>query len=181
MSSQGQPISKVLDLGCGRQKVPGSVGVDRLPDSAADVVHDLDQLPYPFHDNEFDQVIAVNVLEHVADLVRTMEEIHRICKPGAVVYIAGPHFTSCDVHTDPTHRRGFTSRTFDYWVEGSQLFGLGYSEVRFRKRRVQITFWGPLKRALGMWFNKNPLFYERHLAYICPAHQIIFELEVVKP
>ena len=53
---------KILDLGCGKKKRPGSVGVDHLDRHAADVIHDLNVFPYPFPDNECDVIYLDNVL-----------------------------------------------------------------------------------------------------------------------
>ncbi|WP_088890302.1 bifunctional 2-polyprenyl-6-hydroxyphenol methylase/3-demethylubiquinol 3-O-methyltransferase UbiG [Leptolyngbya ohadii] len=41
-----------------------------------------EQLPYA--DRSFDAVVCVDVLEHVADLGRTIAEIHRVLKPGGI-------------------------------------------------------------------------------------------------
>ena len=43
---------KVLDLGCGLRKTPGSVGCDMISLPSVDVVHDLNSFPYPFPDEE---------------------------------------------------------------------------------------------------------------------------------
>ncbi|NIO22955.1 MAG: methyltransferase type 11, partial [Candidatus Aenigmarchaeota archaeon] len=54
---------KVLDVGCGKKKHPGSIGIDIRPDSDADKVCDFDKgIPYP--DNSFDKVILHHSLEH---------------------------------------------------------------------------------------------------------------------
>jgi predicted SAM-dependent methyltransferase len=58
---------RVLDIGCGVNKVAGAIGMDVNPRTAADVIHDLDDLPYPFADDEFDEVIGRHVIEHVRD------------------------------------------------------------------------------------------------------------------
>ena len=52
---------QILHLGCGFNKITGSIGVDINPDSAADVIHDLNNFPYPFKDNRFDRIIAENI------------------------------------------------------------------------------------------------------------------------
>src|SRR6185295_4186163 len=54
---------RVLDIGCGANKVAGAIGMDVNPRTAADVIHDLDDLPYPFADDEFDEVIGRHVIE----------------------------------------------------------------------------------------------------------------------
>ena len=36
---------KVLDIGCGKNKVPGSIGIDFNESIGADVIHDLNLFP----------------------------------------------------------------------------------------------------------------------------------------
>ena len=38
------------------------------------MICDLDRFPYPFADRTFDGLRAIHVIEHVTDVVRTMEE-----------------------------------------------------------------------------------------------------------
>ena len=44
----------------------------------------------PFPDGSFDLVILDNVLEHVDDRARTLEEIHRVLAPGGILYLVTP-------------------------------------------------------------------------------------------
>jgi 2-polyprenyl-3-methyl-5-hydroxy-6-metoxy-1,4-benzoquinol methylase len=81
---------RILDVGCGIRKQPGSIGIDRNPASRADVLVDLDRLPYPFADGSFDRVTAIHVIEHVNDVIGTMEEFHRLVRPGGTVRSATP-------------------------------------------------------------------------------------------
>ena len=46
---------RTLDVGCGINKYPGSIGIDRNPHTRADVLCDLDHFPYPFRDGSFDR------------------------------------------------------------------------------------------------------------------------------
>ncbi|RLB12573.1 MAG: hypothetical protein DRG82_16920, partial [Deltaproteobacteria bacterium] len=109
----------VLNLGCGRCKRSNEIGVDRDPDSAADVRADLGYT-LPFADNTAERVICRHVLEHVPDLVGLLEEIHRILVPGGRLWIEAPYFDHRDSFRDPTHCRLFTWGSFDYFVEGVQ-------------------------------------------------------------
>ena len=76
---------RILDVGCGIHKQPGSIGIDRNPASRADVLADLDRFPYPFADSSFDRLTAIHVIEHVDDVIRTMEEFHRLVRKGGTV------------------------------------------------------------------------------------------------
>lgn len=39
---------RTLDVGCGLNKYPNAIGLDYNPKTAADVIHDLANVPYPF-------------------------------------------------------------------------------------------------------------------------------------
>ena len=75
---------RILDVGCGINKKAGAIGLDRNPASRADVLADLDHFPYPFRDSSFDGLQAIHVIEHVSDVIRSMEEFHRLVRDGAV-------------------------------------------------------------------------------------------------
>lgn len=178
-----RPRRKILHLGCGPQKIPGSIGIDINKKVNPDVVHNLDKFPYPFKDNQFDIVIADNIMEHLENIPKVMEELHRICKNGAKLLITTGHFSGIDAFTDPTHKHFFTSRTFDYFIPQTDLYELQYSNAKYKKNKVIL---GPensnnlLLRLLLKLINKYAVFYEKRLAFIFPAGIIKFELEVIK-
>ena len=41
----------ILDLGCGSNKIPGSLGMDIHPYEGVDVVHSIDIFQWPIDDN----------------------------------------------------------------------------------------------------------------------------------
>lgn len=104
----------VLDLGCGSNKRAGAIGLDCRPEKGVDVVCDLEH-PLPLADGVADEVHAHHVLEHVRNLVQLMEEIYRVCRPGAVVHVSGPYYTSRGAFRDPTHVRFLTEDLFQYF------------------------------------------------------------------
>ena len=171
---------KVLDLGSGGSKQPGSIGIDRLDIPGVDVVHDLEVFPYPFADNEFDRIVSYNCLEHIKDLLGLMNEVYRILKPGGIFHFEVPHFSSVDMYTDPTHQHFFSYRSMDYFAGQSNLRDFKYlTSVDFEIVRRHITFWGSKKvfdAPQEYLFNRVPHFYERKLAWIFPGHQLVFEL-----
>jgi predicted SAM-dependent methyltransferase len=99
---------KILDLGCGKKKQKGAIGIDISKETDADVIHDLDVFPYPFANGEFDYVYADNVIEHLYDITKVLEELYRITKDGATIKIIVPFFRSHWAFIDPTHRHFFT-------------------------------------------------------------------------
>jgi 2-polyprenyl-3-methyl-5-hydroxy-6-metoxy-1,4-benzoquinol methylase len=87
---------KILDVGCGANKTPGAIGLDNNPKTAADVIHDLGTLPYPFPDDEFDTIVSNHTVEHVPDLMAFVTELYRITKPGGRIKFITPHYTNPD-------------------------------------------------------------------------------------
>src|ERR1700752_4905314 len=111
---------KILDVGCGWNKTPGAIGIDSNPKTHADVIHDLGAIPYPFPDNEFDQVVCRHVIEHVPDVMAFVTELYRITKPGGRITVVTPHYTNPDWASDPTHRNHFNSYSFRCFIKNSE-------------------------------------------------------------
>jgi SAM-dependent methyltransferase len=174
---------RILDVGCGIRKVPGAIGIDRNPASKADVLCDLDRFPYPFADSSFDALSAIHVIEHVNDVVRTMEEFHRLVKAGGRIRIETPHYTDFSSFCDPTLRSHLNSFSFRYFGEDHGGFGY-YSQVRLRevKMRVKLLrFWKLLGFELlvnrFLWYRK---FWEYYLCFVVRGKAMEFEFEVLK-
>ena len=167
----------VLDVGCGSAKYPGAVGLDISADTAADVVHDLDVFPYPFDDASFDQVLMQDVIEHVAEPIKVIAELARICRPGARIHLRTPHFSSLLAYSDPTHRHYFSAEAIRTLAQPRFAH---YTPVRLRVVHVTLDLWFPF-RALGMgWLaNRWPMQYEAYLAFRFPTMNIRAELEVL--
>lgn len=180
---------RVLDIGCGANKVPGAVGMDINPRTAADVIHDLDDLPYPFPDNQFDEVIGRHVIEHVRDPMAVMCELHRITRNGGVVKLVAPHWTNPDFATDLTHRNHLNSYSFRNLTDERAVFPF-YTDVRFRQLRTRVTLLNLWKlTGLELLINLDHRFpslrfirkfWEQYLNAIARGKEIHFELEVVK-
>jgi SAM-dependent methyltransferase len=174
---------RVLDVGCGIKKLVGSVGIDRNPASAADVLCDLDRFPYPFADGAFDAVQAVHVIEHVSDVIRTMEEFHRLLRAGGRVRIVTPHYTDFSSFCDPTHRWHLNSFSLRYFGEDHGGFGY-YSRARFREVSVRVRLLA-LWRLLGFELLVNASsrlrrIWEYYLCYVVRGKVIEWELEAIK-
>lgn len=168
-----------LNLGCGRRYDPTAINVDVTPDTKPDIVHNLDQRPWPFSDNRFDNVQMIDVLEHLDNTIATLEEIHRVCRPGALVHIVVPHFSSNGAFTDPTHKRFFALGTFEYltsWHPNNF-----YSRARFAPQKSQIIFRQTyLNKLVWRLANRFPAAYEERWAWMFPAWFVDVTLTVDK-
>jgi hypothetical protein len=170
---------EVLNLGCGRKYVTGAVNVDVRAETNPDLLQDLNLVPWLFPDDHFKEVLAYDVIEHLDDTIRAMEEIHRICCNEAVVRITLPHFSCANAYTDPTHRHYFGRFSFNY-VSGEGDFAF-YSSAKFRCRSSGIIFYPTLiNKIVWRLANRYPAAYERRWAWMFPAWFLYFELEVLK-
>ncbi|MEP7214334.1 MAG: class I SAM-dependent methyltransferase [Acidobacteriota bacterium] len=182
-------MTKILDVGCGSNKYEGSIGLDNNPKTAADVIHDLGEIPYPFPDSEFDLIVTRHVAEHVPDLMAFVSELYRITKNGGRIRLVTPHYTNPDWATDPTHRNHINSYTFNTFMADRQVFDF-YTDVRLRPMKTYVSLLG-LWKALGFEFVVNldqknyklrflRKFWEHYLSYIFRGKELHFEFEVVK-
>jgi len=169
-----------LNLGCGDKKIEGFLGLDKIKTEATDEKWDLDVFPYPFPDNSVEEILMDNVLEHLEDVILTMEEIYRICKPGAKVRINVPYFKSNSAFTDPTHKHFFTENSFKYFNKKHNLHFytkatfnvveaklVNYSSKEYRGKKHFFRKLIPCKKIL------NYLFFNMY-------DEIQFELECIK-
>jgi|TARA_B110000238_G_scaffold94951_1_gene103740 SAM-dependent methyltransferase len=133
--------SVVLNVGCGSTRIPGSIGVDQVEiDGCVDVVHNLNELPYPFINDYADEIHFYHVLEHLDDPVAKMEELHRILKPGGTLFMRVPHFSSHGAFTDITHKRPYSYFSFDIFLP--EAYHSWYSDCRFHMESRQIKYFG---------------------------------------
>ena len=174
---------KKLNIGCGEDIKNGYVNLDFVKQPGVDVVHNTNKFPWPFKDNTFDEVYASHVLEHIDDLIKTMQEIHRICRKGAKIIIRGPHF-SCGVsYRDPTHKRMFSYFTFEYFCNINNYYKRKESGLfKIKRRKLNFTRFAftPLNKIFNPIINANPEIYERFLCWVLPCSEALFDLEVVK-
>lgn len=175
---------KKLNFGCGKDIRKGYINVDIVKLDGVDIVCDLNKQPYPFADEEFDEIYADNVLEHLDNFIDVMRELHRILKGGGKLIVKVPHFLSHDAWSHPQHTREFTIETFDFFVRGTKrhkidgrCFDFSFSRIRrkiiFEKGRNPINWY---QYPYEFLINFFPEFYERTFFRIIPCSHIVVEL-----
>jgi SAM-dependent methyltransferase len=147
------PAQKIrfLDCGCGAGEYVrplrydlgiDAVGIEYLADKVAvaqqdpalkDFVQQGDIESLPFESSSFDMALLNEVLEHVPNEARGLQEIHRVLKPGGILIIFSPNrwypFETHGVYLKGTKKRvphymplipyiplGIGQRFFDYWA-----------------------------------------------------------------
>jgi SAM-dependent methyltransferase len=160
-----------LNLGAGKDIRSDYINVDYKKFAGIDVVHNLNKIPYPFKDNKFDEILMMNILEHLDNPLEIMMEIHRISRDGALVTINVPHFSSPTAWGDLEHRKPYSYFTFDKKTNNIPF------EIVSRK-----LLFNRMWRYLGISFLANtfPSAYEKLFAFHFQCNGLSFILKAVK-
>lgn len=116
---------EILELGCGVNPVSWTTWRhDRIKHSTfVDEAWDLEELPWPWDDDVWDQVVAIDVFEHLhLDVPVWLDEVWRILKPDGALTMRLPAWDNHLSYRDPTHYRVFHMQSFNYWHPGSPLY-----------------------------------------------------------
>jgi len=127
----GAATRRELLIGCGDRRFkriapPGheewtgliTLDIDRI--HKPDVVWDLNKRPLPFEDNYFDEIHAVEVLEHIGrqgdaqSFFAEFSEYWRILKPEGFLIATVPMWNSIWAFSDPSHTRVISSGTLTF-------------------------------------------------------------------
>ncbi len=142
----GNPLK--LNIGSGNLRIPGFLNVDNNPNAKeADLVHNLDQLPWPIEDSSVEAVIMDHSLEHLEDTIGVIQELYRICREGAHLEIRTPHFSGNWTH--PGHKRAMGVGLFDHFDRSQQEH---YGDCHFEVERVRLHWMRP--RYQTSWLRK---------------------------
>ena len=57
-------MNNKLEIGCGDHKREDFMGMDIIPLEGVDIVHNMNELPWPLEDNSFTEIVMDDVLEH---------------------------------------------------------------------------------------------------------------------
>lgn len=103
-----------LNLGANDRRLPDHVSVDIC--EPADVVCDLNKLPWPWKDSSIEAIEALDVLEHLCTRIAVLNECWRILRPGGLLHIVVPDAAQGSGHwQDATHLMPYCVNTFKYF------------------------------------------------------------------
>lgn len=111
--------ASILDVGAGGRRIAKEVlAFDAVAAPGVDMVGDLHNLP--FEPDSFDSVFCTGTLQHVRDPWQAVRQIHRVLKPGGMVYI------------DVAFMQGYMPDPTDYWRftrDGIRLLCKQFDEI----------------------------------------------------
>lgn len=141
-----------LDVGCGGNKQTGFVGLDVRPLPGVDIVHDVEQVPYPIPSEVCTHILLSHLIEHMCPkrVFGIMNELWRIMKPEGQLMISSPYGGSKGFWQDPTHTHG--------WNENTALYFDPYPAVMGGQRSILYDIYKPSPWKIiknSWWENGN--------------------------
>ena len=127
------PVPLKLNLGCSDAHLKGWTNVDLC--APADQIADLSK-PWPWNDSSVDAIKAWDVFEHCPSKLLTMNEAHRVLRPGGQLDLFVPTTDGRGAFQDPTHQSFWTPNDLFYFCENFvewQRFHVAYGiTARFK-------------------------------------------------
>lgn len=152
-----------LDIGSGDNKQPGFVGIDYYQYGDVDIVHDIEEFPWPLPDECVLTAIASHVLEHVNPhkgvFIGVMDEIWRVMKPRGQFAFVVPHASSHGYQQDPTHCNMINETTMHYFDPDPEMKSMGpslYNFYRPKPWKILKQYWNP-NGNLEVLLEKRPI------------------------
>jgi len=181
LMKSGRPV--VLELGCGPNKTPGRIGIDRIDLPGVDIVADIDKGLGFLPDSSVDAIYSESFFEHVNDLEGLVREVARVLKPDGYNWLFVPHFSNPHYYSDYTHKSFFGLYTLRYFCADEDQLRRKvpnfYSDVRIRVVSQRLIFFSSfaltrwLKKVFQKVINSNSWlqeFYEENLCYLIPCY-----------
>jgi predicted SAM-dependent methyltransferase len=136
-----------IQLGSGRDIREGYINTDIVDMVGIDKVLNVMFFPWPFEDNSADEILALDLIEHLpthtneyeSTLIKFIEECHRILKPDGVLNIRTPSWHADFLWIDPEHVRGYDIRSMDFF-DPTTDFGRAtgfYTKVKFSVKATE--------------------------------------------
>lgn len=180
-----ESLPRKLNFGCGTDLRPGYLNVDIAPETGADLVHDLRLMPWPLPSDAFDEILFIDILEHLPDTLGTIEELWRVAAPGARLDIRVPHWNSRYAWKDPQHVRPFQEEFFNFFDPDLPECRQRpyYSKARFHLEHIDIEgTWLRLSKAWKVRMNPRQPHRWLHLAskFSDVVHFLTFRLNALK-
>lgn len=116
-------MEKILNVGCGENRY-GTHFVDKYPLRPEIKKCDLDCEKLPFKDNFFDEVVGINVLEHLTNMGFALKELHRVMKKGGKLTIQTDNANYWGYAISKSHLGGYEDRDYFRSSGGDKHYAL---------------------------------------------------------
>lgn len=162
-----------LDIGCGKNKQPGFIGIDQFAIDGVDVVCNVRE-GLPYSDNSVEEIYCSHFIEHLTALerVRFMNELYRVMKPGAKATLIAPHWCSNRAYGDMTHCWPPVSEMWFYYLSKAwREDQVPHTDKKYNPDGYDCDFnatWGyslhPVIQARNLEFQQDAIQFKKEAA-----------------
>lgn len=162
-------IRRTLDLGSKRAQYShlcdDLIALDYYYVEGVDVVADAHNLP--FYDSSFDNVIMTNLLEHVQEPQKVVNEVYRILKPNGLAVVFVPFMYP--IHGDPNDYWRFTDEGLKHSLRNFEIvktikiggfFGVIGTYLDFILNNMKLKFLLPILNIFIFLDDKFPYIFK---------------------
>ena len=112
-----QPIK--LDVGCGKAKKEGFIGIDSRDFEGVDHVLDVGSRALPYEDGTVSEIHTSHFVEHLnaSERIHFINEAYRVLENGGKLTVITPHWSSCRAYGDLTHQWPPVSEFWFYYLD----------------------------------------------------------------
>lgn len=162
-----------LNLGCGRSSMEDYINVDMTAFPGIDLIFNFDIFPYPFKENTFEEIFLDNVLEHLDNIPKVMNELHRISIPNGRIIIKVPYYNSYGAYNDITHKHYFNSHSLAAFYTHEHRSNYGKPNYELIELELVPTRLGKLIPSSKVLLNLSYIFGQL-------IAMVVFRLRVIK-
>lgn len=145
-----------LNFGCGPDIKQGWDNVDIQKNPKITKSFDFNKFPYPLKENHYDYVLMKQILSYLKPK-KVLHELHRICKPNAVIIIEVPYYNSKGAFNDMDHLHYFSNTTFKVFVESPNIL---QKQKKFEIIKLELIptkigklIFKPIREKLALFFG----------------------------
>jgi len=158
-----------LNFGCGKKIKQGWYNVDLQKGKGIQKSFDFDKFPYPLKHDSFSFILLDNVLEHLNDPKRVLEELYNCSKADAQIMIKVPYYNCKGAYNDITHKHFFNETTFDNMINPEKHYGVRDQD----NKKFKIMYVKLIPTRFGKLF---PRFIRKQVSYV--LGEVFKEIEV---
>lgn len=139
-------IMKKIELGCGKTKHEGYIGLDAYRFEGVDIVWNASE-KLPFEDSEVDYIYSQDFLEHIKpeSKVPLINEIWRVLKNGGQMEHYVPNAGSRNDFGSPSHLSHWNLQQFDHFNIDSYRYNVDHEYEgfigKFRMIKAEEVNW----------------------------------------
>lgn len=136
----------------------------------------MNRMPWKFPNDSFDEIRLECILEQAKEVVDVMDEVYRVCKNNAKIFIVVPYWNSSSAYTNPKNKQRFSFSSFDY-------FKKKFNIIQIKSVPHKFFRWIPNVSVRWLIRNRNPFIKSRDMLslVLSEINQYLYvELLVVK-